>query len=93
MYTHTYIHQGAVQRMQDQLTEMRAQGGVQRVVEAEEALSRVQIELQNKVRPLTFEKFHHFTTRNCATLPLQILLLAVLQVKGGSFLGSGRIAE
>jgi len=79
--------------MQDQLTEMRAQGGVQRVVEAEEALSRVQIELQNKVRPLTFEKFHHFTTRNCATLPLQILLLAVLQVKGGSFLGSGRIAE
>ena len=40
--------QGALQRLQDQLTELRAQGGVQRVVEAEEALSRSQVELQNK---------------------------------------------
>ena len=31
---------GAIQRLQDQLTELRAQGGVQRVVEAEEALAR-----------------------------------------------------
>jgi hypothetical protein len=31
---------GAIERLQDQLTELRAQGGVQRVVEAEEALAR-----------------------------------------------------
>ena len=37
---------GALQRLQDQLTELRAQGSVQRVVMAEEALAREQIERQ-----------------------------------------------
>ena len=36
----------ALQRLQDQLTEMRAQGGVQRVVEAEEKLAREMMKVQ-----------------------------------------------
>lgn len=36
----------ALQRLQDQLTELRAQGGVQRVVEAEEKLAREMMKVQ-----------------------------------------------